>query len=89
MLARGIESISCLLIVLMAFVFTSCATTNGDWEKAERLGTIKAYKTFLVEHPDADQADDARRRIEDILVDYFFYLLPMPANQWLCNSLQF
>ena len=69
MLARGIESISCLLIVLMAFVFTSCATTNGDWEKAERLGTIKAYKTFLVEHPDADQADDARRRIEDILVD--------------------
>lgn len=55
-----------LIPLVIALMFCGCATTKRDWQDANRVGTIQAYQQFLLFHPDADQADQARSRLKQL-----------------------
>jgi len=42
------------------------ATTNRDWQEANRQGTVKAYEQFLKAHPAANQATQARQSVAEL-----------------------
>jgi len=52
------------LILIIALVLAGCATTKGDWEKAQRLNTIEAYQEFIQKHPQSKLTREAKRRIQ-------------------------
>ena len=43
-----------------------CATTAGDWRNASSVNTIEAYQEFISQHPNTQQANDAKERIRNI-----------------------
>ncbi len=40
--------------------------TRADWEAARRTDTAEAYRSFLQAHPEGKEAEEARRRLEDL-----------------------
>lgn len=60
------KSISTLFI---AFMLCGCASTNRDWQEANRSGTIEAYEKFLQAHSKTDQANEAQGRIQELRAD--------------------
>jgi len=40
-----------------------CATTKGDWKKAQSLNTVEAYQEFLRKHPKSEFTNEAKRNI--------------------------
>jgi len=57
-----------LLTSVVVLALCGCATTTRDWEEANRQGTIEAYEQFLKVHPDADQTNQAKRRLEELRI---------------------
>lgn len=55
-----------ILTSIMALVLVGCATTKGNWEKAQRLNTIKAYQEFLQKHPQSEFTAEAKHQIQNI-----------------------
>ncbi len=56
-------------VLCINFALCGCATTKRDWETARYQGTITAYEQFLQNHPSAEQASEAKRRIAQIIED--------------------
>ena len=56
-------NVKTFLILLFALLLTGCATTKGDWEKANRLNTAEAYEEFLRKHPESEFTEEAKKRI--------------------------
>lgn len=52
-------------LVLVLALASGCATTRRDWEAARQADTSQAYSTFLREHPEAEQAPEAWKRIRE------------------------
>ncbi len=52
-----------ILINLLFLVFFGCATTKGDWEKAQRLNYRQSYQEFINKHPQSEFVSEARRQI--------------------------
>ena len=51
-------------LLFLVLVVGGCATTKGDWEKAQNFDTIEAYQTFLQKNPESEFTAYAKRRIE-------------------------
>ncbi len=49
--------------VLLATILAACSSTEADWQKATAADTVAAYQDFLMQHPNGQQADEARSRI--------------------------
>ena len=58
-----------MLTILILIALFGCATTKRDWQEANRLGTIEAYEKFLQNHPDAGEANNARRILTELRAD--------------------
>lgn len=56
------------VILLGASLLAGCADPQKDWELAARDDSTEAYLQFLAMHPDAEEADLARERIEQLKV---------------------
>lgn len=70
LLQQKTGSLICYLLTLgLALMLFGCATTTRDWQTASRQGTIEAYEKFLLDHPDADQVSEARRRMAELRAD--------------------
>lgn len=50
-------------LVLVFVLASGFATTRRDREAARAADILEAYRSFLREHPDAEQASEATRRI--------------------------
>lgn len=50
----------------LAIVLPGCSTIQPDWHRAERKGTIPEYELFVRKHPDSEQADIAKTKIEKL-----------------------
>jgi len=62
---------------VIALIIEGCATVKGDWEEASERNSIRAYSTFIKEHPDAEYVKEAKDRIEK---------LEEEANIWWENN---
>lgn len=52
----------CLLALLLG-----CRSSERDYEKAAQANTIEAYDEFLAQHPKADSAPEAKRRLSELV----------------------
>lgn len=55
-----------ILVLLVPFIFFSCSSEKGDWEKTESTHTIQAYEDFLKRYPGSSLTDKAKSRITEI-----------------------
>jgi hypothetical protein len=58
-----------LLTIFLAVALVGCATTEKDWQTANRARTIEAYEHFLQKHPNSAQANVARRLLPQMRVN--------------------
>lgn len=56
------------LLLLAGVLIAGCANPEKDWELAARDDSPETYLEFLAKHPDSEQADAARARIQELKV---------------------
>jgi len=56
------------VLLLAAVVLAGCADPDKDWQLAARDDSPETYLEFLAKHPDSEQADLARARIQALKV---------------------
>src|ERR1051325_222428 len=54
------------LAALASLALIGCGTTGRDWKEANRSGTIDAYEQFLRVHADAQEATQAKQRLDKL-----------------------
>lgn len=69
MTAKRYGTLEYLLISFVALVLSGCATTKRDWQEANRQGTVLAYEQFLKNHPNTEEANEARRLLRELEAD--------------------
>ncbi|MCZ2157512.1 MAG: hypothetical protein LC114_27060 [Bryobacterales bacterium] len=57
---------SLILLASLAWLPLAFASVAGDWKKAQKEGTWSAYLRFVSKHPEAAEAAEARRRMEEM-----------------------
>lgn len=55
-----------VVLVVVACIAGGCASTRGDWSRAQQANTLDAYVTFLRGHPSSEFTAEAESRIRDI-----------------------
>ena len=65
----------CIVLAIVSLCFCACDTSEQDFEKAKKDGTVKAYDTFIANHLKSDFVEEARDsivaiydRVEDLHV---------------------
>lgn len=62
-------TVNTVLMIVVALMLIGCGAAKRDWEKAKNVGTVEAYKNFLVNHPRSTEATWARDRLEQLSAD--------------------
>ncbi|RME46043.1 MAG: hypothetical protein D6795_15960, partial [Deltaproteobacteria bacterium] len=73
---RTLPSAFLLFLLLVA---AGCA--SAAYERARRANTVEAYEKFLQNHPDSDQAPEARQRLEQLRYEQVKFLRTEQAYQ--------
>lgn len=53
-------------VIILISLLASCATTESKYLEAERMGTTRAYESFLGKYPSGELSEKARRQIATI-----------------------
>lgn len=56
-------------MVLVLLAFASCKQIERDWEETLRTNTVAGYDKFIERHPNSSFADEARQRINNLIVE--------------------
>lgn len=52
-----------IIILLSALTIAGCATPRADYEKAEHINSVEAYRAFLQKYPYSQYTEDAKSKI--------------------------
>ena len=55
-----------VLITILFLELVGCATTKGDWKRAQELDTVDSYRVFISKHPGSEYGLRANGRIEEL-----------------------
>jgi len=55
-----------IILILVAYIISGCASVEHDWEKTQNINTIDGYEKFLLKHPDSKFSNEANRQIENL-----------------------
>ncbi|RME03495.1 MAG: hypothetical protein D6812_05160, partial [Deltaproteobacteria bacterium] len=66
---------------LCLFLFVAAGCASAAYERARRANTVEAYEKFLQNHPDSDQAPEARQRLEQLRYEQVKFLRTEQAYQ--------
>jgi hypothetical protein len=55
-----------IFILFIILALTGCAATKKDWDKAQRLNTIRSYQAFLTKHPQSEFTEEAKLNIKNL-----------------------
>jgi len=57
-----------MIVLLILFILSGCATTKGDWKVAQSLNTGNAYQSFLKKHPNSEFSVEAERLFQNVTI---------------------
>lgn len=87
---KDIAVLFCLLFI------TGCATTKGDWQRAQGIHTIRAYQDFLQKYPKSEFTAEAKHKIEyldwqmikrsDTLESYEKFINKYPKSEFIAEA---
>lgn len=66
MTARRTGVLGCLFGIVFSLALSGCATTERDWQEANRLATVRAYELFLQKHPQSNHTKQANAALDDL-----------------------
>ena len=69
----------CVFILLLAVLFTGCASEKKHWENVKQINTTLAYENYLNKYPQSTYSDSARTCLEKLSFKQAQHIDSIPA----------